>query len=69
MIYAALTGIGLAYVPKHLAETQFQAGRLSWVLEDWFPTFVRHHVYCPGRRKSSRAVELMVDALKSGYRR
>ncbi|MGF6915999.1 hypothetical protein OKW28_000172 [Paraburkholderia sp. 40] len=59
MIYAALCGIGLAYVSKHLAETQFQARRLSWVLEDWFPTFVGQ----------SRAVELVVDALKSGYRR
>ncbi|MBB5461614.1 DNA-binding transcriptional LysR family regulator [Paraburkholderia sp. Cpub6] len=69
MMDAALGGFGLAYVPKDLAEVHVRAGRLNWVLEDWFPTFVGHHVYYPGRRKSSRAVELVVDALKSGYQR
>jgi hypothetical protein len=39
------------------------------VLEDWYPTFVGHHVYYPSRRKSSRAVELVVEALKTGYQR
>ncbi|WP_027802968.1 LysR family transcriptional regulator [Paraburkholderia dilworthii] len=69
MVAAALGGFGLAYVPKDLVEQHVKAGRLSFVLEDWFPTFVGHHVYYPNRRKSSRAVELVVDALKSGYRR
>lgn len=69
MLDAALAGFGLAYVPKDLVEVHVQAGRLCWVLEDWFPTFVGHHVYYPSRRKSSRAVELVVDALKSGYNR
>jgi len=69
MVEAALGGFGLAYVPKDLVEPHVEAGRLRWVLEDWFPTFVGHHVYYPSRRKSSRVVELVVDALKSGYRR
>ena len=69
MLDAALCGFGLAYMPKDLAEPHVQAGRLAWVLEDWFPTFVGHHVYYPSRRKSSRAVELVVNALKLGYRR
>lgn len=69
MVEAALGGFGLAYVPKDLVEPHVEAGRLSWVLEDWFPTFVGHHVYYPSRRKSSRVVELVVEALKSGYRR
>jgi DNA-binding transcriptional LysR family regulator len=69
MMAAALGGFGLAYVPKDLAEGHVRAGRLCWVLEDWFPTFVGHHVYYPSRRKSSRAVELVVEALKSGYSR
>ncbi|BFG80858.1 LysR family transcriptional regulator [Paraburkholderia terrae] len=68
MVEAALAGFGLAYVPKDLVQLHVDAGRLAWVLEDWFPTFVGHHVYYPSRRKSSRAVELVVDALKSGYR-
>lgn len=69
MLDAALGGFGLAYVPEDLVEMHVRAGRLRYVLEDWFPTFVGHHVYYPGRRKSSRAVELVVDALKSGYKR
>ena len=69
MLDAALGGFGLAYVPKDLVEADVRAGRLRWVLEDWFPTFVGHHAYYPSRRKSSRAVELVVDALKSGYKR
>ncbi|MBB5415818.1 DNA-binding transcriptional LysR family regulator [Paraburkholderia sp. JPY171] len=44
MIDAALGGFGLAYVPKDLADAHVKAGRLSWVLADWFPTFVGHHV-------------------------
>jgi len=69
MLEAALAGFGLAYVPKELVDVHVEGRRLCWVLEDWFPTFVGHHVYYPSRRKSSRAVELVVDALKSGYRR
>ncbi|WOD14939.1 LysR family transcriptional regulator [Paraburkholderia kirstenboschensis] len=69
MVDAALAGFGLAYVPKDLVEQHVKAGRLSFVLEDWFPTFVGHHVYYASRRKSSTAVQLVVDALKSGYRR
>jgi hypothetical protein len=45
MVEAALGGFGLAYVPKNLVEPHVLAGRLSWVLEDWFPTFVGYHVY------------------------
>jgi DNA-binding transcriptional LysR family regulator len=64
MLDAALAGFGLAYVPKDLASPHVDAGRLAWVLEDWFPTFVGHHVYYPSRRQSSRAVTLVVEALK-----
>lgn len=69
IVDTALRGIGLAYVPKDLVEGQVCAEQLCWVLEDWYPTFVGHHVYYPSRRKSSRAVELVVEALKTGYQR
>ncbi|MBN3728298.1 LysR family transcriptional regulator [Burkholderia sp. Ac-20379] len=67
MLDAALAGFGLAYVPHDLAEPHVQAGRLAFVLAEWYPTFVGHHVYYPSRRKSSRAVELVVEALRAGY--
>ncbi|MBT2793521.1 LysR family transcriptional regulator [Paraburkholderia strydomiana] len=67
MVDAALAGFGLAYVPKDLVEQYVRAGRLAWVLDDWYPTFVGHHVYYSTGRKSSRAVQLVIDALKAGY--
>lgn len=69
IVDAALGGFGLAYVPKDLVEERVRAGHLCWVLEDWHATFVGHHVYYASRRKCSRAVELVVEALKSGYHR
>jgi DNA-binding transcriptional LysR family regulator len=64
MVDAALAGFGLAYVPKELVEGQVEAGRLNWVLEDWYPTFTGFHVYYSSRRQPSRAVALVIAALK-----
>lgn len=64
MLDAALDGFGLAYVPKDLAQAHVDAGRLNWVLEDWFPTYVGHHLYYPSRRQTSRAVSLVVASLR-----
>jgi DNA-binding transcriptional LysR family regulator len=64
MVDAALAGFGLAYVPKELVEVQVEAGRLNWVLEDWYPTFTGFHVYYSSRRQPSRAVALVIEALK-----
>lgn len=68
MLDAALAGFGLAYIPQDLAAPHVARRRLQWVLEDWHPTFVGHHVFYPSRRRSSRAVSLVLDALKAGYR-
>jgi DNA-binding transcriptional LysR family regulator len=69
MLDAALAHLGLAYVPHELAAPHVQAGRLRWVLEDWFPTFTGHHVYYASRRQFSPAVAVVVNALKAGVRR
>lgn len=66
MLDAALKGFGLAYVPKVLAEPYVGRGQLTWVLEDWFPTFVGHHAYYATRRQSSLAVRLVIAALRNG---
>ncbi|MNH34878.1 DNA-binding transcriptional activator GcvA [compost metagenome] len=65
MLDAAIKGFGLAYLPKALAEPEVRAGRLRWVLEDWFPTFTGHHAYYATRRQSSMAVRLVIAALRS----
>jgi len=64
MLDAALKGFGLAYVPKALAEPYVQAGKLCWVLQNWFPTFTGHHAYYATRRQSSLAVRLVIGALR-----
>lgn len=64
MLAAALDGCGVAYLPEDLALEHVMAGRLCWVLRDWFPTFPGLHIYYPSRRQSSRALSLVVDALR-----
>lgn len=67
MLQAALDGMGLAYVPADLAQPHIDAGRLTPVLQDWWPTFPGYHLYYANRRHPSPALALVIDALR--YRR
>lgn len=60
---AALAGDGLAFLPEDLALPYITDGRLSFVLEGWFPTVTGLHMYY-ARRRPSRALSLVVDALR-----
>lgn len=64
MLNAAIAGTGLAFVPEDLARPHVEAGRLRWVLEDWFPTFPGLHIFYPSRREYSKALSIVVDALR-----
>ncbi|WCM22659.1 LysR family transcriptional regulator [Paraburkholderia bryophila] len=64
MLDAALTGCGLAYVPEELARPHVAEGRLKAVLKDWCPTFPGYHLYYPSRRQSSRALAVLIEALR-----
>jgi DNA-binding transcriptional LysR family regulator len=64
ILHAALTGNGLAFMPEDLAAAHVAAGRLEYVMEDWFPTFPGLHVYYASRRQPSRGVELVVELLR-----
>jgi DNA-binding transcriptional LysR family regulator len=64
ILNAALTGNGLAFMPEDLASAHVAAGRLEYVMEDWFPTFPGLHVYYASRRQPSRGVELVVESLR-----
>lgn len=61
---AALDGFGLAYVPEALVEEHIVSGRLQRVLLDYCPVWSGHHLYYPSRQQSSRALSLVVDALR-----
>ena len=64
ILEAALAGLGLAYVPKDLAQPYLAKGRLKPVLEEWCPLWSGYHLYFPSRRQSAAAFALLVDALR-----
>lgn len=64
ILNAALQGCGLAFIPEDLADAHVRAGRLVSVMEDWCPTFPGLHAYYPSRRQNSRALALVIDAIR-----
>ena len=61
---AALAGMGLAYLPSDLAAAHVASGRLRRVMQDWYPRMPGLHVYYASRRQTSRAMRLVIDALR-----
>jgi DNA-binding transcriptional LysR family regulator len=61
---AAKAGFGLAYLPEDMARPLVSKGQLVSVLEDWCPVWPGFHLYYPNRRQPSRAMTLLVDALR-----
>jgi len=61
---AALTGLGLAYLPEDLVEADIKKGRLVRVLADWCSPLPGYHLYYTSRRQPSPAFALVVDALR-----
>ncbi len=64
MLNAALDGCGLAFVTDDVAEHHVSAGRLVSVMADWCPQFPGLHAYYPSRRHSSRALAVIIDAIR-----
>jgi DNA-binding transcriptional LysR family regulator len=64
MLNAALSGHGLAFVPADITQPHVQAGRLLSVLEDACPSFPGLHAYYPSHRNSSRALRVVIDAIR-----
>ena len=61
---AAVSGMGLAYLPLDQVQENLDAGLLSRVLDTWMQPLPAYHLYYPNRRHSSPAFRLIVDALK-----
>jgi DNA-binding transcriptional LysR family regulator len=66
VLEAAVEGFGLAYVPEDLARPYVTDGRLVSILENWCPLWAGHHLYYPSRRQPSRAMSLLIEALRYG---
>jgi DNA-binding transcriptional LysR family regulator len=64
MLAAALSGYGLAFLPQEMTQPHVEAGRLRKVMEDCCPSFPALHAYYPSHRNSSRAMRLVIDAIR-----
>ncbi|QNA89253.1 LysR family transcriptional regulator [Massilia sp. Dwa41.01b] len=64
ILNAALGGCGLAFLPESLVEPHLESGALVAVMPDWWPRFPGLHAYYPSRRNTSRAVSVVIDALR-----
>jgi DNA-binding transcriptional LysR family regulator len=63
-LQAVLGGLGIATLPEDLAQPHVDGGRLRWVLQEWFPTLPGQHAYYPSRRQSSRALQVVIEAIR-----
>jgi DNA-binding transcriptional LysR family regulator len=64
MVNAALSGAGLAFMTRDMVEEHIRAGRLRSVMEDWCPPFEGLHAYYSSRRNMSRALALVIEAIR-----
>jgi DNA-binding transcriptional LysR family regulator len=64
VLQAALSGLGLAYMPEDRAQPHIARRKLQRVLEGWCPPFPGYYLYYPSRRQASPAFALLVDALR-----
>ncbi|MFO2466506.1 LysR family transcriptional regulator [Pseudomonas sp. 15FMM2] len=61
---AALSGLGIAYLPEEEFAPHIETGDLVRVLEDWCPSFSGYHLYYPSRRLPTPAFSLVLAALR-----
>jgi DNA-binding transcriptional LysR family regulator len=64
MLHAAISGYGLAFLPVDMTQPHVEAGRLRSVMKDCCPRFEALHAYYPSHRNSSRAMQLVIDAIR-----
>ena len=64
ILRAALDGAGLGFLPDELVAEHVAAGRLVSMMEDWCPLWPGLHAYYPSRRHSSRALALVIEAIR-----
>lgn len=64
MIDAAVSGLGVAYVPEDTVRSLIETGVLELALDDWSPLFDGYFLYYPSRRQNLPAFQIIVDALR-----
>jgi len=64
MIDAAVSGLGIAFVPEDIVSSRIASGALELLLDDWSPFFDGYFLYYPSRRQNLPAFQILVDALR-----
>ncbi|MGU7778755.1 LysR family transcriptional regulator [Burkholderia sp. PU8-34] len=64
MVEAALSGIGIAWVPEHLVAGHLASGRLVHLLREWSPGFPGLCLYYPANRHPPTALRLFAEAVR-----
>lgn len=64
MLNAALSGYGLAFLPVAMTLPYVETGQLRHVMQACCPAFPGLHAYYPSHRNSSRAMRVVIDAIR-----
>ncbi|MDF7661895.1 LysR family transcriptional regulator [Erwiniaceae bacterium L1_54_6] len=61
---AALSGMGVAYVPEDCVRQYIDEGRLQVALDDWCAPFAGYYLYYPSRKQHTAAFSKLIDAVR-----
>lgn len=65
MVEAAVDGIGIAFVPKHLTHEYLAQDKIRIILEEFSPSYDGLCLYYPGHRHVSNALQALIDMIRS----
>ncbi|MFT4271769.1 MAG: LysR family transcriptional regulator [Pantoea sp.] len=61
---AALTGMGVAYVPEDCVRKYVDEGKLQIALDDWCAPFAGYYLYYPSRKQHTAAFSKLIEAVR-----
>nr|WP_315431133.1 LysR substrate-binding domain-containing protein [uncultured Albidiferax sp.] len=64
MIDAAMSGLGIAFVPERSVSSRLDDGTLLTLLEEWCPSIPGLFLYYPGSRLIPSGLRAFIDVLK-----
>ncbi|WP_017349227.1 LysR family transcriptional regulator [Pantoea sp. A4] len=63
-IDAAVSGMGIAYVPEDSVKSLIAEGKLQRILQAWCTPFSGYYLYYPSRKQHTAAFAKLIDAVK-----
>ncbi|MDO4641837.1 MAG: LysR family transcriptional regulator [Neisseria sp.] len=59
-----LSGLGIAWVPQDMFQTEIEAGKLVPLLQQWAKSYDGYYLYYPSRRQNSPLFKALISKLK-----